>query len=128
MASRALSPAAGSVENFSDVAPGSRVSSAAAGGGTLRDGSAVLTGVLLALIGFYGGFFGAGMGFMLLAVLSASAGAGLGQVNGAREALEEALAQDPGNRVLSAFLGECYLEEGDLRRAAPEAARQGRRR
>ena len=42
------------------------------------------TGVLLALIGFYGGFFGAGMGFMLLAVLSASAGAGLGQVNGAK--------------------------------------------
>lgn len=42
------------------------------------------TGVLLAAIGFYGGFFGAGMGFMLLAVLSASAGAEIGRVNGAK--------------------------------------------
>ena len=42
------------------------------------------TGVLLALIGFYGGFFGAGMGFMLLAVLSASTGQGIGKVNGAK--------------------------------------------
>src|SRR6056297_1654058 len=33
------------------------------------------TGVLLAALGFYGGFFGAGLGFMLLAVLSASNGA-----------------------------------------------------
>lgn len=42
------------------------------------------TAVLLALFGFYGGFFGAGLGFMLLAVLSASSGAGIGQVNGAK--------------------------------------------
>ena len=42
------------------------------------------TGVLLTLIGFYGGFFGAGMGFMLLAVLSASTGQGLGRVNGSK--------------------------------------------
>jgi len=42
------------------------------------------TGVLLAAIGFYGGFFGAGMGFMLLAVLSASSGLGIGRVNGAK--------------------------------------------
>lgn len=44
----------------------------------------VATGVLLGAIGFYGGFFGAGMGFMLLAVLAASAGSGIGQVNGAK--------------------------------------------
>ncbi len=42
------------------------------------------TGVLLAAIGFYGGFFGAGMGFMLLAVLSASAGRSVAHVNGAK--------------------------------------------
>jgi len=49
------------------------------------------TGVLLALIGFYGGFFGAGMGFMLLAVLSASSGMGLGQVNGAKNLFAAAI-------------------------------------
>lgn len=38
----------------------------------------------MALIGFYGGFFGAGLGFMLLAVLSASSGQGIGRVNGAK--------------------------------------------
>ena len=32
----------------------------------------------------YGGFFGAGLGFMLLAVLSASTGEELGRVNGAK--------------------------------------------
>jgi len=42
------------------------------------------TGVLLFAIGFYGGFFGAGMGFMLLAVLSAASGVGIGRVNGAK--------------------------------------------
>lgn len=42
------------------------------------------TAVLLALFGFYGGFFGAGLGFMLLAVLSASSGAGISHVNGAK--------------------------------------------
>jgi len=42
------------------------------------------TAVLLALFGFYGGFFGAGLGFMLLAVLSASSGSGIGSVNGAK--------------------------------------------
>ncbi len=41
-------------------------------------------GVILFFIGFYGGFFGAGMGFMLLAVLSAAHAKGLGQVNGAK--------------------------------------------
>jgi uncharacterized membrane protein YfcA len=49
------------------------------------------TGVLLALIGFYGGFFGAGMGFMLLAVLSASSGLGLGRVNGAKNLFAAAI-------------------------------------
>lgn len=49
------------------------------------------TGILLALIGFYGGFFGAGMGFMLLAVLSASAGSGVSQVNGAKNLFAAAI-------------------------------------
>lgn len=49
------------------------------------------TGVLLALIGFYGGFFGAGMGFMLLAALSASAGTGIAQVNGAKNLFAAAI-------------------------------------
>ena len=43
-----------------------------------------VTGMLLTGIGFYGGFFGAGMGFMLLAVLSLTSGAGIGEVNGAK--------------------------------------------
>lgn len=42
------------------------------------------TAVLLAVFGFYGGFFGAGLGFMLLAVLTASTGEDLGRVNGAK--------------------------------------------
>lgn len=42
------------------------------------------TGVLLFGVGFYGGYFGAGMGFMLLAVLSAAGGLSLGRVNGAK--------------------------------------------
>lgn len=42
------------------------------------------TAVLLAVFGFYGGFFGAGLGFMLLAVLTASTGEEIGQVNGAK--------------------------------------------
>ncbi|MXQ06840.1 TSUP family transporter [Alphaproteobacteria bacterium GH1-50] len=42
------------------------------------------TAVLMAATGFYGGFFGAGMGFMLLAVLSIATGRGLVQVNGAK--------------------------------------------
>jgi len=49
------------------------------------------TGVLLALVGFYGGFFGAGLGFMLLAVLSASTGLGLGHVNGAKNLVASAI-------------------------------------
>ena len=49
------------------------------------------TAVLLALIGFYGGYFGAGMGFMLLAVLSASTGAGVGRVNGAKNLFAAAI-------------------------------------
>ena len=44
----------------------------------------IATAVLLGAIGFYGGFFGAGMGFMLLAVLSAATGEGIGRVNGAK--------------------------------------------
>ncbi len=47
-------------------------------------GLGLVTVALLAAIGFYGGYFGAGMGFMLLAVLSASSGFGIGQVNGAK--------------------------------------------
>lgn len=43
-----------------------------------------VTAVLLAVFGFYGGFFGAGLGFMLLAVLAASSGESLGKVNGAK--------------------------------------------
>tara|TARA_R110002049_G_scaffold84882_1_gene216035 strand:+ start:1935 stop:2678 length:744 start_codon:yes stop_codon:yes gene_type:complete len=42
------------------------------------------TAILLFLFGLYGGFFGAGLGFMLLAVLSASTGEELGRVNGAK--------------------------------------------
>ena len=49
-------------------------------GPRLRAASAVL----LTLFGFYGGFFGAGLGFMLLAVLTASTGASISQVNGAK--------------------------------------------
>jgi len=49
------------------------------------------TGVLLGLIGFYGGFFGAGMGFMLLAALSASSGHGIGKVNGAKNLFAAAI-------------------------------------
>jgi hypothetical protein len=49
------------------------------------------TTVLLTLIGIYGGFFGAGMGFMLLAVLSASTGQGLGRVNGAKNLFAAAI-------------------------------------
>lgn len=49
------------------------------------------TAVLLALIGFYGGFFGAGMGFMLLAVLSASTGTGVSRVNGAKNLFAAAI-------------------------------------
>lgn len=49
------------------------------------------TTVLLALFGFYGGFFGAGLGFMLLAVLSASSGAGIGHVNGAKNLIAAAI-------------------------------------
>lgn len=44
----------------------------------------LVVGVLLAAIGVYAGFFGAGMGFMLLAVLSVSSGAGVSHVNGAK--------------------------------------------
>lgn len=40
--------------------------------------------LLLFATGFYGGYFGAGLGFMLLAVLSASAGIGLNQANAAK--------------------------------------------
>jgi uncharacterized membrane protein YfcA len=49
------------------------------------------TATLLALIGFYGGFFGAGMGFMLLAVLAASTGKGVGHVNGAKNLFAAAI-------------------------------------
>ena len=49
------------------------------------------TAVLLALFGFYGGFFGAGLGFMLLAVLSASTGNGVGKVNGAKNLFAAAI-------------------------------------
>lgn len=49
------------------------------------------TAVLLAVFGFYGGFFGAGLGFMLLAVLAASTGEELGQVNGAKNLFATAI-------------------------------------
>lgn len=42
------------------------------------------TGVLLFAVGFYGGYFGAGMGFMLLAVLSVAGGIGLRQANASK--------------------------------------------
>ncbi len=42
------------------------------------------TAFLLAGIGFYGGYFGAGMGFMLLAVLSAADNVGIRDANGAK--------------------------------------------
>ena len=46
-----------------------------------------VTVILIGAIGFYGGFFGAGMGFMLLAVLTIASGSGLSQVNGAKNLL-----------------------------------------
>lgn len=49
------------------------------------------TGVLLALLGFYGGYFGAGLGFMLLAVLSASSGSAISHVNGAKNLFAAAI-------------------------------------
>jgi len=49
------------------------------------------TAVLLTLFGLYGGFFGAGLGFMLLAVLSASTGTGIGHVNGAKNLIAAAI-------------------------------------
>ncbi|NNF24657.1 MAG: sulfite exporter TauE/SafE family protein [Rhodobacteraceae bacterium] len=49
------------------------------------------TAALLALFGFYGGFFGAGLGFMLLAVLSASTGSGISHVNGAKNLFAAAI-------------------------------------
>jgi len=60
----------------------------------------IATAVLLGAIGFYGGFFGAGMGFMLLAVLSAATGEGVPAVVAAiTEALdgtrEEAVLELP---------------------------------
>lgn len=42
------------------------------------------TGVLLFAVGFYGGYFGAGMGFMLIAVLSVAGGIGLRQANASK--------------------------------------------
>ncbi|KZM49772.1 sulfite exporter TauE/SafE family protein [Labrenzia sp. OB1] len=47
--------------------------------------------VLLAIFGFYGGFFGAGLGFMLLAVLSVSSGMGVSHVNGAKNLFAAAI-------------------------------------
>jgi uncharacterized membrane protein YfcA len=49
-------------------------------GARLKTASVLLMGA----IGFYGGFFGAGMGFMLLAVLSIATGSALSRVNGAK--------------------------------------------
>ncbi|MEM9974651.1 MAG: sulfite exporter TauE/SafE family protein [Pseudomonadota bacterium] len=49
------------------------------------------TAILLAVLGFYGGFFGAGLGFMLLAVLAASTGEDLGQVNGPKNLFAAAI-------------------------------------
>lgn len=49
------------------------------------------TAALLALFGFYGGFFGAGLGFMLLAVLSASSGSSISHVNGAKNLFAAAI-------------------------------------
>jgi hypothetical protein len=39
------------------------------------------TGVLLFAVGFYGGYFGAGLGFMLIAVLSVAGGFGIREAN-----------------------------------------------
>lgn len=44
----------------------------------------LVTGALLFATGFYGGYFGAGLGFMLLAVLSASAAMSLDRANAAK--------------------------------------------
>ncbi|MGF1563567.1 MAG: sulfite exporter TauE/SafE family protein [Geminicoccaceae bacterium] len=51
----------------------------------------VATMVLLTAIGFYGGFFGAGMGFMLLAVLAAASGQSIAHVNGAKNLFAAAI-------------------------------------
>ncbi len=45
------------------------------------DRLAAATGALLFAVGFYGGYFGAGMGFMLIAVLSVAGGMGLREAN-----------------------------------------------
>ena len=42
------------------------------------------TGVLLFGVGFYGGYFGAGLGFMLIAVLSVGGGVGMRQANASK--------------------------------------------
>ena len=52
---------------------------------------ASVTMTLLFAIGFYGGYFGAGMGFMLLAVLSATTLAELHRVNAAKNAFAFAI-------------------------------------
>ncbi|MBT6366222.1 MAG: sulfite exporter TauE/SafE family protein [Bacteroidetes bacterium] len=43
-----------------------------------------VTGILLFAIGFYGGYFGAGMGFMLIAVLSVASGLNIRQANASK--------------------------------------------
>ncbi|MHA6344350.1 sulfite exporter TauE/SafE family protein [Roseivivax sp. CAU 1761] len=49
------------------------------------------TALLLFFCGLYGGYFGAGLGFMLLAVLAASDAVPLGRVNGAKNLLAAAI-------------------------------------
>ncbi len=51
-----------------------------------------MTGVLLFATGFYGGYFGAGLGFMLIAVLTAAGGLAIHQANAAKNLIAFAIA------------------------------------
>jgi uncharacterized membrane protein YfcA len=55
-------------------------------------GLSLITGVLLFLTGLYGGYFGAGMGFMLIAVLTAAGGLAIQQANAAKNLMAVAIA------------------------------------
>ncbi|UMA64397.1 sulfite exporter TauE/SafE family protein [Roseivivax marinus] len=54
-------------------------------------GLSIITAILLFACGFYGGYFGAGLGFMLLAVLSVSDALTLSRVNGAKNVIAAAI-------------------------------------
>jgi uncharacterized membrane protein YfcA len=53
---------------------------------------ATMAGVLMFLTGVYGGYFGAGMGFMLIAVLTAASGLAIHEANAAKNLMAVALS------------------------------------